>query len=157
MDPALLICIVGGITFIVAFLGCLGAVRENLILLKIFFYLLSVIFVGELTLGVVIFVLFTVPEARVNLSMTPEKVLRSGIIRYMDDDDMKEWMDLIQAEFRCCGIGHMSEEGFRDWQINMYFNCSQTNPSRWRCAVPTSCCNFEPVSGVNVYRVTKIF
>lgn len=35
LDPTIMICIVGGITFVVAFLGCVGALRENLLLLKI--------------------------------------------------------------------------------------------------------------------------
>ena len=35
LDPTIMICIVGGITFVVAFLGCVGALRENLLLLKV--------------------------------------------------------------------------------------------------------------------------
>ena len=35
LDPTIMIVIVGGITFVVAFLGCVGALRENLLLLKV--------------------------------------------------------------------------------------------------------------------------
>ena len=35
LDPSIMICTVGGITFVVALLGCVGALRENLLLLKV--------------------------------------------------------------------------------------------------------------------------
>ena len=45
LDPTIMVVIVGSITFVVAFLGCVGALRENLLLLKVvglcFFYILN--------------------------------------------------------------------------------------------------------------------
>ncbi|KAG0423023.1 hypothetical protein HPB47_001171 [Ixodes persulcatus] len=41
------------------------------------------------------------------------------------------------VELQCCGI---SQKDFRDWNDNMYFNCSRSNPSSERCSVPYSCC-----------------
>ena len=35
LDPYVLLCVVGAVVFIVAFIGCLGALRENIYLLKI--------------------------------------------------------------------------------------------------------------------------
>ena len=35
LDPSIMVCTVGGITFVVAFLGCVGALRENLLILKV--------------------------------------------------------------------------------------------------------------------------
>lgn len=43
------------------------------------------------------------------------------------------WWALLQ--FSCCG-----GISYRDWSQNMYFNCSEDNPSRERCSVPYSCC-----------------
>ncbi|XP_006812898.1 tetraspanin-33-like, partial [Saccoglossus kowalevskii] len=37
---------------------------------------------------------------------------------------------------KCCG----GADGFIDWNNNIYFNCSENNPSRERCGVPYSCC-----------------
>ncbi len=40
-------------------------------------------------------------------------------------------------QFGCCGVGM---NGFKDWSENPYFNCTDSNPSPERCAVPYSCC-----------------
>ena len=40
-------------------------------------------------------------------------------------------------QFKCCGL---SQSGYLDWSQNEYFNCTKTNPSVERCAVPFSCC-----------------
>ncbi|KAL4232246.1 Tetraspanin-5 [Mactra antiquata] len=150
LDLPLLTCIGGAVTFVVAFLGCVGALRENLILLKVFFYVLIFILVGEMILAVTVFIIYTVPEARDNfLRSQPEKILYSAIHRYMDDMAVQDWVDRIQSEFKCCGVSK-TDEGFRDWKTSPYFNCSLTNRSIYRCAVPKSCCIFEQGDRVNI-------
>jgi hypothetical protein len=53
-------------------------------------------------LAIVVFVIYTVPEARDNfLRSQPEKILSSAIESYMDDTDVKEWVDRIQSEVSC--------------------------------------------------------
>ena len=42
-------------------------------------------------------------------------------------------------------------EGYKDWQLNAYFNCTPSNKSIYRCAVPTSCCIFEKVNTTGIY------
>ncbi|WAR22486.1 hypothetical protein MAR_016460 [Mya arenaria] len=70
-----------------------------------FFYVLSVILLGEVALAIAVFVIYTVPEARDNfLSSQPEKILSTAIQRYMDNDDVKEWVDKIQSEVRLISI-----------------------------------------------------
>lgn len=148
-DLPLMTCVGGGVTFIVALLGCIGALRENLILLKVFFFVLTIIWIGEMILAVAVFIIYAVPEARDNfLRSQPEKILHSAIVKYMDDIEIKQWVDKIQSEFKCCGISS-TEEGFRDWKISQYFNCSSVNKSIYRCAVPMSCCIFEKGDRVN--------
>ncbi|XP_041369162.1 tetraspanin-14-like isoform X3 [Gigantopelta aegis] len=85
-DPAVMSMVNGCVVFTVAFFGCLGALRENILLLKI---------------------------------------------------------------FKCCGVTD-SYDGFRDWQQDEYFNCSDSNPSTQRCAVPVSCCIIEPGDYMNM-------
>lgn len=41
----------------------------------------------------------------------------------------------FSPQFKCCGWNN-----YRDWSWNLYFNCTQENPSYERCAVPHSCC-----------------
>ena len=46
-------------------------------------------------------------------------------------------------QWSCCGA-----RGPNDWNLNIYFNCTDLNPSRERCGVPFSCCVRDPaVSG----------
>ncbi len=52
----------------------------------------------------------------------------------------------IVFQFECCGVSN-SDDGFKDWQDNMYFNCSAENPSVEKCGVPHSCCRLNPVWG----------
>ncbi|XP_034036662.1 tetraspanin-33-like [Thalassophryne amazonica] len=37
--------------------------------------------------------------------------------------------------FQCCGV-----QSFKDWSRNVYFECSDSNPSLEACGVPFSCC-----------------
>nr|XP_046166750.1 tetraspanin-33b isoform X5 [Oncorhynchus gorbuscha] len=77
IDPAVILIVVGVVMFFITFCGCIGALRENIHLLK---------------------------------------------------------------TFKCCGWNN-----YTDWSWNLYFNCTQGNPSSERCAVPYSCCT--PVPG----------
>ncbi|OWF55267.1 tetraspanin-33-like [Mizuhopecten yessoensis] len=149
LDPSVIILILGAITFIVAFPGCLGAVRENIILLRVFHLSLSLVLVVEIVAGTLIIVFYSDPTARENLRHAPEKVLKKAIVRYKDDDYYKVWMDNVQKQFKCCGVSH-TDEGYKDWQLNIYFNCTRLNPSIERCAVPFSCCIFYPGERINV-------
>ncbi|KAH7972576.1 hypothetical protein HPB52_013629 [Rhipicephalus sanguineus] len=45
-----------------------------------------------------------------------------------------------RVQYKCCGV---TEAAYLDWNSNIYFNCSKTNPSAERCSVPPSCCR-EP-------------
>ncbi|XP_067657458.1 tetraspanin-33-like [Haliotis asinina] len=149
LDPAIMLCIVGCTIFIVAFFGFLGALRENVRLLKIFRVCLVVVLLIQVGIGIVVFVFYTMPEARESILSGPEMILRDAIKRYHDDEEKRKWIDLIQKEFQCCGMSH-NNIGYMDWQLNRYFNCSASNPSAERCAVPVSCCIFEPGDYINV-------
>ncbi|MEQ2168446.1 Tetraspanin-5, partial [Goodea atripinnis] len=41
--------------------------------------------------------------------------------------------------WECCGAF-----GADDWNLNIYFNCTDGNPSREKCGVPFSCCTKDP-------------
>lgn len=46
---------------------------------------------------------------------------------------------LLLSQWSCCGA-----HGPDDWNLNIYFNCTDLNPSRERCGVPFSCCHKDP-------------
>ncbi|XP_041369160.1 tetraspanin-5-like isoform X1 [Gigantopelta aegis] len=148
-DPAVMSMVNGCVVFTVAFFGCLGALRENILLLKIFQVSLYVVLIIETAVAILVFIFYTMPEVRKNLKIGPEYVLTQAVKRYHHDDGLKMWIDLIQKEFKCCGVTD-SYDGFRDWQQDEYFNCSDSNPSTQRCAVPVSCCIIEPGDYMNM-------
>ncbi|MEQ2170664.1 hypothetical protein GOODEAATRI_002628, partial [Goodea atripinnis] len=45
--------------------------------------------------------------------------------------------------WECCGAF-----GADDWNLNIYFNCTDSNPSREKCGVPFSCCTKDPAVGL---------
>ncbi|KAH6945170.1 hypothetical protein HPB50_007472 [Hyalomma asiaticum] len=133
-DPAVFFLVVGCLVFVVAGLGCVGALRENKNFLCLYGFLLSGIVVAVVLVAVLAFVWSTsTPSNRSGV----ENVLRRAVIIYRDDPDMEHLINTIQSSLRCCG---MSSRGYLDWQHNAYFNCSPWNPSRERCGVPYSCC-----------------
>ncbi|XP_014139263.1 tetraspanin-5 isoform X2 [Falco cherrug] len=48
-----------------------------------------------------------------------------------------------QGKWQCCGAF-----GADDWNLNIYFNCTDSNASRERCGVPFSCCTKDPAEDV---------
>ncbi|NWZ87964.1 TSN33 protein, partial [Poecile atricapillus] len=56
VDPAILLIMVGVLTFLITFCGCVGSLRENICLLQMFSVCLTVIFLLQLAAGVLGFV-----------------------------------------------------------------------------------------------------
>lgn len=131
-DLTILIIVLGAVIFIIAFAGCIGALRENVCLLKFFCYVLGALLFVELILAILAFVFTREIKAKVVQVFQME-----GLVRYRDSDDLRNLIDWTQKTFRCCGIGI---NGYLDWNYNVYFNCSDENPSFEKCSVPYSCC-----------------
>ncbi|XP_025404865.1 tetraspanin-5 isoform X4 [Sipha flava] len=131
LDPAFALILIGGITFIIGFTGCIGALRENTCLLGSYAVLLAVILVLELTAGVLTFVF------KDSIKSQATEGLQTFIVHYREDPDQQNLIDWIQEDWlQCCGI-----KGPEDWDLNNYFNCSsQMVGSREACGVPFSCC-----------------
>ncbi|XP_034032970.1 tetraspanin-33b [Thalassophryne amazonica] len=134
LDPAVVLIVVGVVMFFITFCGCIGALRENNRLLKMFSFSLTLVFLIQLAIAVLVF--FYSEQTRDTLGTFMKKAIK----HYRDDLDLQNLMDYIQKEFKCCGWNN-----YTDWSWNLYFNCTQDNPSSERCAVPYSCCT--PVPG----------
>ncbi|KAH9492352.1 hypothetical protein Btru_026305 [Bulinus truncatus] len=148
LDPYVLLSFVAGIIFLISFFGCVGALRENILLLNLFYITLTVVLVMEGLMSTLVFLFYTMPEFRQAVKVGPEEVLKKAVKDYFDNDGIRHWIDTVQKEFQCCGVS-MSNSGYLDWQENIYFNCSKHNPSVYRCSVPLSCCIFEPGEYIN--------
>ncbi|XP_021252048.1 tetraspanin-5 isoform X7 [Numida meleagris] len=132
-DPVWLFLVVGGVMFILGFAGCIGALRENTFLLKFFSVFLGIIFFLELTAGILAFVFKDWIKDQLYF------FINNNIRAYRDDIDLQNLIDFTQEYWQCCGAF-----GADDWNLNIYFNCTDSNASRERCGVPFSCCTKDP-------------
>ncbi|TRY91908.1 hypothetical protein DNTS_022770, partial [Danionella cerebrum] len=126
LAPAIILILLGVIMFIVSFIGVLASLRDNLNLLKVFLYMLALCLILELVGGIVALIFRNQTVDLLN------KNIRKGMVNYYDDLDFKNIMDFVQKTFKCCGGTE-----YKDWQVNMYHNCSAPGPLA--CAVPYTC------------------
>uniref|UniRef100_A0A4W4EQB3 Tetraspanin n=1 Tax=Electrophorus electricus TaxID=8005 RepID=A0A4W4EQB3_ELEEL len=136
-DPVWLVMLVGTVTFVLGFAGCVGALRENICLLKFFSGVIGFIFFLELTAAVLALV-FQEP-----LREWISEFFLANVKAYRDDIDLQNLIDSLQKLNHCCG-----SKDPNDWNLNVYFNCTQSNPSREKCGVPFSCCISDPADAV---------
>ncbi|KAM7012253.1 tetraspanin-33 [Tautogolabrus adspersus] len=129
VDPALLLIVVGSMMFLITFLGCFGALRNATCLLKTFLGTLTAILLVQIAAGVVGYLFTDMVMERT------ERLMMNTIVRYREDHDLENAIDFVQKKFQCCGV-----ESYTDWRNNVYFECSDTNPSLEACGVPFSCC-----------------
>ena len=139
-DPAILLLATGLLIFVISFAGCLGSLRENVCLLRMYSVLLGLILIIEAVAGFLCYYY----EKEVTTKM--EAGFKQMIIRYRDDPDLQNLMNVLQSELECCGA-----TGYTDWELNKYFNCS--SPGIEACGVPFSCCTKEYRGNDDAYNV----
>ncbi|XP_034738005.1 tetraspanin-33 [Etheostoma cragini] len=106
-----------------------GGLRNAPCLLKTFLGILVAVLLLQIAAGVVGYLFTDVVMERT------EKLMMKAIVRYREDQDLENAIDFVQKKFQCCGV-----ENYKDWSNNVYFECSDTNPSLEACGVPFSCC-----------------
>ncbi|KAG9339294.1 hypothetical protein JZ751_023847, partial [Albula glossodonta] len=154
-DPVWLFIVVGGVMFILGFAGCIGALRENTALLKFDAFTVKRIrehlganpavrlhrrktaVAFKLTAGILAFAFKDWIKDQLNF------FINNNVKAYRDDIDLQNLIDFAQDYWSCCGA-----HGPNDWNLNIYFNCTEMNPSRERCGVPFSCCVKDPAEDV---------
>lgn len=125
----------GSAVFIVAILGFLGTLRENMPTLR--FYALAMTGVA--------FCAFLGTAA---VTLTPflannvfHKYMQPDLVKYYRQSaDWDDLVDHMQNNFECCGIGPLA---YQDWDRNGRYRCVPSNPSQERCSVPESCCRVK--------------
>lgn len=118
--PILLI-VAGCVVFLIAFLGCCGAIKENTCML--FLYSIIVIAIVVFEVGVII-AAFT---KRNDLENIVDNRLNETLHKYNQNKAFAASWHLLQTELKCCGI-----QGPGDW--NGVFQNNQ---------LPGSCCQKE--------------
>ncbi|XP_077267954.1 CD63 antigen-like [Temnothorax americanus] len=103
MAPPIVLIVAGSIVFIIAFLGCYGAIKEHYNMLIAFAAALLIIFVIELAVGIAAAVF------KNDFSMAMKSTLKESMKNYTTEVDKQAW-DNVQKKLQCCGV-----DGPRDW------------------------------------------
>ncbi|XP_070780057.1 tetraspanin-10 [Enoplosus armatus] len=136
-DPMLILVTLGFVLTMLCLSGCVGALRENCSLLKLFSAAVLVLITAQVMTAIIAY----------SLQDQIGGYLRSGMlaamVRYQDDLDLRFITDEIQTNLQCCGA-----DNYRDWEINIYYNCSA--PGVLACGVPATCC-VDPLENGTVW------
>jgi len=119
--PTILILLAGLILLILVLIGFFGCILEKKTLLGIFFAVLCIIFICELTA----LTLGLVYKSKIKSSV--EDQLYTLIRFYSKEASLKNEIDYVQSTFRCCGVMNSS-----DWE-------NVDNGT-----IPDSCCQNGP-------------
>ncbi|OXB82219.1 UNVERIFIED_CONTAM: hypothetical protein H355_007916, partial [Colinus virginianus] len=89
----------GAMLFLLGFLGCCGAIRENKCLLLFFFMFILLIFLAELSAAILAFIF------RENLTREFfTKELKKHYVRNNDTDVFSSTWNSVMITFACCGV-----------------------------------------------------
>uniref|UniRef100_A0A3Q3IAC5 Tetraspanin n=1 Tax=Monopterus albus TaxID=43700 RepID=A0A3Q3IAC5_MONAL len=136
-DPMLILVMLGFVLTVLCLSGCVGALRENCCLLKLFSITVLALITAQVLAAIVAY----------SLQDQIGGYLRSGMlaamVHYQDDLDLRFITDEIQSNLQCCGA-----DNYRDWEINIYYNCSA--PGVLACGVPATCC-VDPLESGTVW------
>lgn len=103
---AVLLIFVGCIIFVVGLFGWVGALKENHCMVLTFAILMAVIFVLEITTGIIAF------HSQGTLEVVVEKGMEDARDRYPISNATQIAFDALQSRLQCCGI----RDGPKDWE-----------------------------------------
>uniref|UniRef100_A0A3P9MNV4 Tetraspanin-10 n=1 Tax=Oryzias latipes TaxID=8090 RepID=A0A3P9MNV4_ORYLA len=136
-DPMLVLVSLGFLLAVLCLTGCVGAIRENSCLLRLFSGILLILITVQVLIAIMAY----------SMQDQIEVYMRSGMLAamagYQDDLDLRFITDEIQTNLQCCGA-----DTYRDWETNIYYNCS--SPGVLACGVPATCC-VDPLDNGTVW------
>ncbi|XP_028843647.1 tetraspanin-4 [Denticeps clupeoides] len=103
LSAANLLLVAGGLTMVIGFLGCLGALKEQRCLLITFFVILLVLVVTEITLIVILNVFHK------ELDEKAQNDLKEGLKEYKTNKALQNSWDKVQIMFKCCGVTNKTD------------------------------------------------
>ncbi|CAH0556031.1 unnamed protein product [Brassicogethes aeneus] len=112
LAPPVVLIVTGCIVFLVASLGCYGAIRESYQMLMAFALCLLIIFIMELAVGIAAAVYKSQFHSGV------KELMNKSMENYeISKPDRIAW-DNLQSKLQCCGV-----EGPNDWQDKRPLSC----------------------------------
>ncbi|XP_051822153.1 CD82 antigen [Antechinus flavipes] len=103
---------VGAMTMIVGFMGCVGAVNEIRCLLGMYFAVLLLILVAQVTAGVLVY--FHADEVKTEMSNIVGELIRDYDPDNSGKKAVQDAWDYIQSEVKCCGWS-----SYLNWTANI--------------------------------------
>ena len=93
-DPAAILLGIGLVMFVISFAGCLGALRENICLLKFYSFMLGFMLLLEITAAILGYVYSEKVKTEMHNAFT------KMIDNYLDDPDLQLIIDTVQKELK---------------------------------------------------------
>jgi len=119
--------IVGIVITLLGFFGCCGAMRENSCMLYTYAVIVTILFLCEVVLGILV-AIYPQKAAEHIMEGMDEAFKKYG----GEDQSLKRAIDNIQHDLRCCGV-----EGPNDWQKD------------YAQPIPRSCCKDDSTCNPN--------
>jgi len=141
--PGILLIVVGVIIFLIAFLGCCGAIKENYCMIVTFTILLIVIFLLQLGGGIAGVVM------RDNVDKEVNDILKDAMKNYNTSGGVRKTWDKMQDEFSCCGV-----DSYKDWQTDAKLS---TPPASCCKVAGSQKCTFTSTADLQTEGCTKAF
>ncbi|VDL70303.1 unnamed protein product [Nippostrongylus brasiliensis] len=142
LNPAIILGAIGCSISFVSLIGSLGALRDNITLLKTF---AICVFFCYIAVVIVTFGLFVLFYSDTTDGFSAHNVLLYAIRNYHTNRNLAEIVDSLQENLECCGVSSVAQ-GYRDWNLSYQFNCTASNPQPEKCGVPFSCCRKSVIS-----------
>ncbi|CAJ0569252.1 unnamed protein product, partial [Mesorhabditis spiculigera] len=142
LNPALFLAVLGFLVTFISLVGALGALRDNISLLKIFAICVFFCYICIVVLTFGVFVLFFTDSTE---GLSAHSIMMQSVKKYHSNRNLADFVDYIQEQMECCGVSSISA-GYRDWAMSPQFNCTPTNPYPEKCGVPFSCCKRSVIS-----------
>lgn len=111
------IIVLGVFVFVLAFLGCCGAIRESYHMIMAFSILLTVILICELGAAIAAYVYRSKIEHALKTAAT------NSIAKYGNDTEVNKLWDDIQSNLHCCGANSTA-----DFTVPIPPSCCENKP-----------------------------
>ncbi|KAK9877361.1 hypothetical protein WA026_017758 [Henosepilachna vigintioctopunctata] len=114
---SILVIIVGSLVFVTSFLGCCGAIRNSVCMLRLYAAILLAFFIIQLTIGIYAFVKIKDSDFKNDVKEALDKSFQKYDSK---NNQYKDAIDILQQSMECCGLYDAST-----WE---------------RLGIPSSCC-----------------